>query len=392
MQVPLPPRLHWTKYCGFLLRAAILLALTPLAGCYYFSPKPVGIGPEVKWENLPGWNDDRHAEAWPALLQTCKAKRKAAPPWPALCAAAEALGEPDDTSARQFFEQWFRPHRVLGAWGRARGLITGYYEPLLQGSLKPSPGFPVALHRRPPDLITVELADLYPELAGKRVRGRLTGHKLVPYYSRADINDATAPLAGNELLWVNDPVAAFFLHIQGSGRVTLTDGRVVGVGYADQNGYPYTAIGRRLVEMGEMELDNVNLFTLRAWLRSHPQRATELLNSNASYVFFQLRDAPADGPIGSLNVPLTAERSLAVDRKVIPLGIPVWLDTSLPGDTQPYRRLLLAQDTGGAISGPVRADLFFGHGERAEDYAGRMKQEGRLFALLPVADERSEHD
>jgi len=392
MRVPALLKVRVPGYCGVLLRAATLLALTPLAGCYYFSPKPVGIGPAVEWKNLPGWNDDRHAEAWPALLQSCKVKRKAAAPWPALCSAADALGEPDNAGARNFFEHWFRAHRVLGAWGRSRGLITGYYEPLLQGSLKPSPAFPVALYRRPPDLITVDLADLYPELAGKRVRGRLTGQKLVPYYSRADINAAAAPLAGNELLWVNDPVAAFFLQIQGSGRVTLTDGRVVGVGYADQNGYPYTAIGRQLVEMGEMELNDVNLFTLRAWLRSHPQRATELLNRNASYVFFELRGTPADGPIGSLNVPLTAERSLAVDRKVIPLGIPVWLDTSLPDDSRPYRRLLLAQDTGGAISGPVRADLFFGHGDRAEEYAGRMKQEGRLFALLPVTDARPAHD
>lgn len=364
---------------------AALAAALWLGGCAAWSPFRSGMAPPVGWSALRGWEADRHAQAWPALLRSCDKLADRAPAWRRLCRAAAAEGEIDDARARAFFERWFRPRPLRGRWFRRTGLITGYYEPLLRGSLSPDPRYPYPLYRPPPDLVTVELGELFPALQGRRVRGRLAGRRVVPYYSRAEIDGGGRPLAGHELVWVDDPVAAFFLHIQGSGRIRLEDGRVLGIGYADQNGHPYRAIGRTLVEMGALALEEVNLFSLRDWLRAHPRRAAEVLHSNPSYVFFRLRPAPAAGPIGSLGVPLTAGRSLAVDPRVVPLGLPVWLDSRRPEDGRPYRRLMLAQDTGGAIRGTLRADVFFGHGPEAERLAGHMKQPGRLYVLEPVA-------
>ncbi len=360
-----------------------MIAISALAGCARFAPPP-GIGDAVSWRQVPGWGQDRHAESWPALLRSCTRLERRHNAWDRVCAAARDLTAPTDTEARTFYERWLKPHRVRGASWRTRGLITGYYEPLLEGSRTRTDEHRYPIYARPKDLVVVDLSDLFPELEDKTVRGLLRGNKVVPYYERRKIEAPEQPLAGRELLWITDPVDLFFLHIQGSGRVRLVDGSIVGVGYADQNGHPYRSIGRMLIEMGELAREEVTMFTIRDWLRDHPQKTADLLQRNPSYIFFHLREAPGDGPLGSLNVPLTAERSLAVDRKVIPLGLPVWLDTTRPGDEAiPYRRLVFAQDTGGAISGPVRADLFWGHGPRAERMAGTMKQPGRLFVLLP---------
>jgi membrane-bound lytic murein transglycosylase A len=206
----------------------------------------------------------------------------------------------------------------------------------------------------------------------------------VPFYSRTEIDGPARPLQGDEILWVDDRNDLFFLHIQGSGRVQLPNGTTVNVGYADQNGHPYVSIGKVLIDRGELEKEDVTLFSIRDWLRKHSDRAQALLNENPSYVFFAVLDGIETGPIGSLNVPLTAERSAAVDPDTIPLGTPVWIETELPdAEKTAFRRLFLAQDTGGAIKGAVRADIFWGHGERAEHMAGTMKQAGRIFALLP---------
>jgi len=309
--------------------------------------------------------------------------------WRQLCAAASELSSPSDRQAREFFETWFKPHKVRGTGWKTRGLITGYYEPLLRGSLEPTDRYQYPLYSRPEDLLTVDLSELFPTLKDRQVRGKLIGNKVVPYFDRQQIDTQRELLAGQELIWVDDPVARFFLHIQGSGRVQLTDGRIVGVGYADQNGHPYRSIGRELIQMGALTPGDVNMFSIRDWLHKHPDRAGKLLQRNPSYIFFTLRDAPEHGPLGSLNVPLTPERSLAVDRKVIPLGAPVWIDTTYPeAGAQPYRRLMLAQDTGGAIKGHVRADLFWGHGKFAERMAGSMKQPGRMYVLLPKIKRR----
>ncbi len=358
------------------------------SGCISAPPPPAGIGAPLPWSQLPGWEHEQPAQAWPALLANCARLPAHDARWRAICADAALLGQPDDEVARAFFETRFTPHRVHNERGGDEGLITGYYEPLLNGSRTPSARFRYPVYQRPDDLLVVDLGALYPELAGRPVRGRLQGRRVVPYFSRAEIDNGGNPraLAGHELLWVDDPVALFFLQVQGSGRVRLPDGSTVAIGYADQNGHPYQSIGARLIARGALTREQVSLDSIRAWLAAHPEEAEEVLNSNPSYVFFALRDASLPGPLGSLQVPLTAERSAAVDAAVIPLGTPLWLDTTLPdGTAQPYRRLLLAQDTGGAIKGAVRADVFFGHGPQAERLAGNMKQPGRLFALLPAA-------
>lgn len=353
-----------------------------LAGCMLAPPGP-GIGRPVDYSELDGWLLDNHAEAWTGLLRSCT-RLDDQPLWQPLCAAARDLSAPDDARARAFFEHWFVPHPVYGRDGKRQGLITGYYEPLLLGSRSQSQRFRYPLYGRPQDLLTIDLTDVYPDLKGRRLRGKLRGNRVIPYHSRAQLDREPGLLAGNELLWVDDPVALFFLHVQGSGRVLMTDGSMLGVGYADQNGHPYRSIGRELIEMGEIERDDVTMFSIRHWLRENPKRAESVLHRNPSFVFFQLREAPTEGPKGSLNVTLMPERSIAVDRSVIPLGTPVWIETSLPDEGQTtYRRLTHAQDTGGAIKGQVRVDMFWGRGERAETMAGRMKQPLRLFVLLP---------
>jgi len=353
-----------------------------LAGCASWFAPPPGIGREVAWSKLPGWEQDRHAAAWPALRKSCEKLVTRDAAWESTCLAARALESPDDAAARTFFETHFRVHRVNAGNGR-EGLITGYYEPVLNGSKTRDERFRWPLYKRPDNLLTIDLASLYPELKGRPVRGRLEGNRVVPYYSRAEIGNGKSPLAGHELFWVDDPVEAFILQVQGSGRVRLPDGSEVAIGYADQNGHPYRSLGGALIQMGALTREEVTLTRIRDWLAANPEETAALLNSNPSYIFFTQRDASLDGPLGSLGVALTPERSVAVDPAYIPLGLPVWLDTILPDGTL-LQRLAFAQDTGGAIKGPVRADLFIGRGTEAGRLAGEMKQPGRLYVLLPV--------
>jgi len=294
-----------------------------ISGCDYLLKREPGIGKSVKWTSLPSWSDDRVEEAWLAIDAQCPRAAQKDESWVSICVAVSSLESPTEKQKRAFLKEYFVP------------------------------------------------------------QGRVEGNKVVPFFSREEIDGEDQPLKGKELLWIDDAYGSFFLQIQGSGRVRLDDGRILGVNYENQNGHPYVAIGKTLVEKEELALEDVSLFTIREWLENNPQRADEVLNSNPSYVFFHLREDSNEGPRGSLNVPLTAERSLAVDRNVIPLGTPVWIDTTLP-DGSPYQRLMIAQDTGGAIRGPVRADVFFGNGERAERLAGEMNQKGRLYALLPA--------
>ena len=363
---------------------AVLVAGVTLTGCVTVEPPPAGIGEPVGWSALPGWPEERHAEAWPSLQQTCTRVATLEKAWKRICADAALFVDVDNDTARAFFETRFEP-RVVRNPESTDGLITGYYEPLLFGSRSRTARFRYPIYQRPDDLLVVDLGGLYPEIAGRTLRGRVQGKRVVPYFSRAEISNGKKLLAGNELVWVDDPVALFFLQVQGSGRVQLPNGEMLRVGYADQNGHPYQSIGSRLIAMGALKREDVNLESIKTWLRDHPDEAESVLNSNPSYIFFAPRDASLPGPIGSLNVPLTAERSIAVDRTYLALGTPVWLDTTSPLDGQPYRRLLMAQDTGGAIKGPVRIDVFFGFGPRAEQMAGNMKQPGRVYALLPSA-------
>lgn len=355
---------------------------------------PVATLKASDWSALPGWADDDLAAAWGAFLQSCAAlKNQSQPLWQAVCAEAAAMQRTDNATLRQFFESRFVPHQVVNADGSIDGLVTGYYEPLLQGSRKPSRRYPYPLYATPDDLLVVDLSAVYPELKNMRLRGRLQGRKVVPYYSRAEIdggvNHGTAPsfpLQGRELVWVEDAVELFFLQIQGSGRVKLENGEMMRVGYAEQNGYPYKSIGRLLVERGELPLEKASMQGIKAWGRQNPDKLGELLQQNPSYVFF--RELPADpsgklGPPGALGVPLTAGRSLAIDPRSVPQGAPVFLATTWPNSEQPLNRLMLAQDTGGAIKGGVRADFFWGFGAEAGNQAGKMKQMGKMWVLLP---------
>ena len=285
-------------------------------------------------------------------------------------------------AARNFFEAQFLPFRVQQADGSSSGLITGYYVPDLKGSRTRSERYRWPLYGVPDDLLVIDLRSVYPELGDYRLRGRLEGRRVVPYYSRAEIDAGKLP-EGKELFWVEDPVELFFLQIQGSGRIELEDGTQVMVNYADQNGYPYRSIGKLLLDRGAMTRDQMSMQNIQAWARKNPDQVGALLAENPSYVFF--RELPADvtRPFGALGVQLTAERSLAVDPHAIPLGAPVFLSTTWPGGDTPLNRLLVAQDTGGAIKGRVRADFYWGIGDEAGALAGRMKQPGRLWVLLP---------
>lgn len=366
--------------------ALALLVLT-ITGCEAPPPEP-GTGKAVDWKDLPGWSDDHHKEAWPALLQQCGVMSRRKPRWEQICAEATALGEVDDQQARAFFEENFVPHLINPSRKQdgspGSGLVTGYYEPVLHGSLVPGDPYLYPLYAKPEDLLRIDLGKVYPELAKMKLRGRLEGNRVVPYYDRAEINADVPSFRGRELVWVDDPVDAFFLHVQGSGRIRLDDGSMMAVGYADQNGLPYTSIGRLLIEQGQIPREDISLFTIRKWLKDNPEKATELLEQNRSYIFFRVRENPEEAPRGSLNVPLTPYRSIAVDPANISLGNPVWIDSSYPGPgNRKMQHLAFAQDTGGAIKGFARADLFCGNGEQAEQLAGEMKQEARLYVLLP---------
>jgi membrane-bound lytic murein transglycosylase A len=334
------------------------------------------------WGALPGWREDDLSLAWPAFLQSCKTLQKQTA-WQATCQAASQLALPDPDTARGFFERHFNPYQIHQAEGGQEGLVTGYYEPLLRGSRTLTWKYRYPLYSPPDDLLVVDLASVYPELKSLRLRGRLEGNKVVPYFTRGDIEAGKAPMQGREIAWVDDPVELFFLQVQGSGRIQLDNGEVMRIGYADQNGHPYRSIGKWLVEQGELTLDKASMQGIKDWGRRNPERLPELLATNPSYVFFRELPNQAGGPLGSLGVPLTAERSIAVDPRATPLGAPVWLATTRPNSQDTLNRLVLAQDTGGAIKGNVRADFFWGFGDEAGQKAGAMKQKGRMWLLLP---------
>jgi membrane-bound lytic murein transglycosylase A len=347
---------------------------------------PVARFEPVSWNKLPGWRADDALAAWPAIVSSCSVIASR-PEWQTFCGAVVAASPGDADFVRGFLEQHLRPYRIVRMTGRKRamkGLITGYYEPLLRGSRERVEPFTTPLYRRPDDLLIVDLAALYPELKGKRVRGRLDGNKVVPFYSRAQTREAPG-LGGHEIVWIDDALDAFLLEVQGSGRVKLPSGETIRLQYADQNGQPYRSIGKYLVDQGVMKLEDVTMPAIRAWLAANPSRLREVLDSNPSVVFFAesaLEDASI-GPKGSLGVPLTAGRSIAVDPNVVPLGAPIFLSTRYPTTELPLQRLVVAQDTGGAIRGPVRADLLFGFGAEAGAQAGMMKQDGEMWILWP---------
>jgi membrane-bound lytic murein transglycosylase A len=372
---------------------AALLVLIFLAACA--SPKPSMVPPSVqpfapfavsKWEMLPDWQTIDLQPTWGAFWQSCNAL-KSKPGWQIICARANELTQPDNNSLHAFFEQGFTPYQVYNPDGSSQGLITGYYEPKLYGSRVKTARFRYPLYGVPDDLLTIDLSEVYPQLKDLRLRGRLQGNRVVPYYNRGEIDSGKAPLQGRELFWVDNAVDLFFLQIQGSGRIELPDGSLVKVGYAEQNGHPYNSIGKKLVEMGAFKIEESSMQNIKLWAAQHPEKLTSLLEQNSSYVFFRELPNGLPAPLGALGVPLTNEYSLAVDARTIPLGAPVFLATTYPNTTEPLNRLMLAQDTGGAIKGAVRGDFFWGFGEQAGTQAGRMKQTGQMWVLFPKGAE-----
>ncbi len=336
----------------------------------------------VTWQEIPGWREDDPSLALGAFLESCSALRWR-PEWQSPCQQAAAMEQVGEDEVRQFFEQNFVPHQVRQPDGSVEGLMTGYYVPNLKGSRYASSEYPYPLYRRPDDLLTIDLSDVYPDLGDYRLRGRLDGQRVIPYWDRGGIDSYDRPLAGQELLWVADPVELFFLHIQGSGRILLDSGESVMVNYADQNGHPYRSIGKYLLDRGVMERHEMSMQNIRRWATNNPIEVKALLNQNPSYVFFRELDSEVKSPPGALGVPLTPGRSLAVDRRYIPLGVPVFVETSWPNSDQPLQRLMIAQDTGGAIKGRVRGDFFWGMGDDAGAKAGSMKQAAKFWVLLP---------
>lgn len=298
--------------------------------------------------------------------------------WQAICSNLQALNAQDETQVKAFFERHFRPVQIL-AGGEAEGLFTGYYEASLRGSLVRDARYRIPLYMRPEDLVMVNLGEFRDELKGQRIAGRVIEGQLKPYEDRAQIVAGAWPHNDKVLVWVDDPVDAFFVQVQGSGVVQMNDGSVMRIGFAGQNGHIYYAIGRELVKRGELDKDHVSMQAIREWLATHPAQADEIMNTNRSYVFFKVLDGDA-GPMGGENVALTPGRSLAVDHSLLPYGLPLWVDIDAPR----LQRLVMAQDTGGAITGPVRGDMFWGYGPQAEAMAGPMKSPGRYWALVPV--------
>ena len=351
-------------------------ALIPTPATTYPTLKP------VDWAAVAFWQDDTVSETWSAFLHSCStlARRTA---WQAVCSEAAAMGTPDDAATRAFFERRFQPYQATQEDGSTEGMVTGYYEPLLKGDRVRTERARFPLYAAPDDLVSVELASVYPELKNLRLRGRLVGNKLVPYPSRKEIGAAGDGFKGKPIAWAEDPVDLFFLQIQGSGRIELPDGSHVRVGYADQNGHPYQSIGKLLVERGELKLEQASMQGIKNWGAKNPDKLPDLLASNPSFVFFRELPDSLPGPLGALGVPLTGGRSIAADPRFIPLGAPVFLATTQPNSALPLNRLVMAQDTGSAIRGGVRADFFWGFGDKAGELAGRMKQRGRMWVLLP---------
>ncbi|MDI9350042.1 MAG: MltA domain-containing protein [Candidatus Symbiobacter sp.] len=361
----------------------------------------------VKFRDLPGWRDDASQEVLPALRKSCPALSRQvtatqgpqfwsageAVDWQPICSALRALGDATDDAARQFFEQWFTPYLAVGKSGET-GLFTGYYEMEMEGSRQKDSRFSTPLYALPADIVTIDLGLFRSDLKGRKLSGRMIGKEMRPYHSRSEIEAGVLAGRNLEIVYVT-PIDAFFLAVQGSGRVVVTEkngeSKTLRVGYAGSNGQSYQSIGNELIRRGILPASEVTAAAIRLWLSTHVEQAAMVMNTNASYVFFRELPGNDDGPVGAANLSLTPLRSLAVDPNFIPLGLPLWLDLDM-GDQkwprplvkdQKLRRLVVTQDVGGAIKGPVRGDFFCGHGAAAEDLAGRMKQSGQYFVLLP---------
>lgn len=378
------------------------LTVPPLASMRDTAPRALaGKFQQVAWTALPGWQDDNLNQVWKGFINNCKglmrpvsgslAMQARATPraWQPVCQAAVQSGLTPDTAAapavRQFLQAHLQPWRVLDASGKpAQNTVTGYYEPLVHASRKRHGDYQWPLYAPPEDLLTIDLGTVYPELAGKRIRGKLAGKRVVPYDTRAEIA-ATAARQPPVIVWVDDPVEAFFLQIQGSGRASLDNGETIRLAYADHNGRPYASIGQWLAKKGELPLAQTSMQNIKAWAKRNPARVQEMLNANPAMVFFNEETItdPELGPKGAYGIPLIGQRSVAVDTSFVPLGAPLYLATDYPASKKPLERMVFAQDTGAAIKGAARTDFYWGSGDEAGAMAGRMKQRGEMWVLWP---------
>jgi membrane-bound lytic murein transglycosylase A len=379
--------------------ASLVFAILALAGCGSLQQPPAASAcpacpapprsaqttyQQLPFAALPGWAGATLAPGLRAFAAGC-ARITAPIALRRACDAARALpalAADDEAAARSFIEASFDAWAIASADGAADGMVTGYYEPVLPGSRTRSDRFRIPVYGVPADLVAVDLESVNPDLKGQRLRGRLEGNRVVPYWTRGQI-EAMAPFRAPVLAWVEDPVELFFLQIQGSGQIALATGERLRLGYGDQNGHPYRSMGRFLVDRKEMTLDQASMQGIMAWAAANPRKLREALDANPSYVFFREMLDSGGGPVGTLGAPLTAGYSIAVDTRSIPLGAPVYLATTWPLSTRPMERLVAAQDTGGAIRGAVRADLYWGSGGEAGTLAGRMRQQGRMWILWP---------
>lgn len=357
--------------------------------------KPPLVLRQSSFANLPGWQDDDFQNFASAYEKSCTRILKASPDkqfgnlkeagtygdWQKPCRDFLGLINPSPAALYTFFEHHFTPYTV-SAGQDPEGLFTGYYEASLRGSRTRQGPYHYPLYTRPDDLVMVDLGEFRDELKGQRIAGRVKGGNLKPYETRAEIVEGNWPHNDKVFVWVDDPVDAFFVQIQGSGVVELDDGNTMRIGYAGQNGHPYYAIGRELIVRDHLTKENVSMQSIREWLAAYPDEADEIMNTNKSYVFFHELDG--EGPLGGEGVALTAGRSLAIDRSLLSYGLPLWVDIDHPTqENQKLQRMMIAQDTGGAIRGPVRGDVFWGYGAEAESLAGPMKSKGRYWILLP---------
>ena len=322
------------------------------------------------FDELPNWHKENYEEALNNFLNSCKSN-KTKKIYKRICRQAEYSKD-----AKLFIQKKFLPYKINTRSGKEEGLLTGYYEPEIRGSLRKTKTYKYPIHETPEDLIVVDLSSIYPHLKNYRLRGKLEGNKLVPYDTRKQSSSKHVP--SKVICYTDSKIDLFFLEIQGSGRVKLTNGKTMYLGYDNQNGHRYRAIGKYLVRIGALKLEEVSLQSIRAWLSKNPSRVNEVLNYNKSVVYFKEREQPASG---SLGLCLTPARSIAVDRRYIPLGSMLYLNADIKDET--VSKIVLAQDTGGAIKGAIRADMFLGCGSEARNIAGELKSPLELWILLP---------
>jgi len=388
---------HW----GLQLKAGLLAGLTVLVlgGALKAEPRNPMKLPDTQyeptlWDQVDGWADDDHDAAFATFRNSCRAilrssasTRNDRPMLAALygvCKKAADIKPQKPGEARAFFEHNFSPIRI-SPLGTPDGFLTGYYEPIVEGKRESSEGFDFPLYRKPANLLPGGRMAISVAAAGKK---KARKRKLVAFHDRAAIDDGVLAGRDLEICWLKDPIEAFFVHIQGSVRVRLDDGRMLRLNYQAANGHPYYAVGRWLIEQGIVPKDEMSMDRIREWMERNPEKGKELRRKNKSYVFFRETGlAHNDEPVGAQGISLTPGRSIAVDRKLHTYGTPFFISAELPIQTEqpttPFRRLMIAQDTGGAIIGPARADLYFGAGDEAASIAGRIRHSGKFVMLLP---------